>query len=433
MMQITQTLDRFQQIKSGAISIFDYIDMAEAYFDEREPEVLAFVPETGRFERLRSEAQKLLEQYPDVERRPPLFGLLIGVKDIFHVAGLPTHAGSQLSPEVLAGAEAESVTKLRDAGALVLGKTVTTEFAYFGPGPTRNPHHPNHTPGGSSSGSAAAVGAGLSRLTLGTQTIGSVNRPASFCGVVGYKPSYNRISKEGVIPLSKSLDHVGLFAPEVAKIKTAASLLCHDWDDGETTGLQVPVLGMPIGPYLNYADAEGTAQYQAVCEKFIKQGIKIKQIETFANYEEIRHDHYVLMAAEAAQFHDEWFQQYRDLYHEKTVELILDGQKYSREAIQFARENRVKLRNQLTLLMGQHEIDFWITPSAPGYAPEGLASTGNPIMNLPWTNAGLPSLTLPAAYSEDGLPFGIQLVGNWGADEQLLDAGIFFEEKLKEE
>ncbi len=141
--------------------------------------------------------------------RPPLFGIPIGIKDIFHVNGFSTHAGSRLPPKQLMGEEAKCVSDLKKAGALILGKTVTTEFAYFEPGPTMNPHNPNHTPGGSSSGSAAAVAAGLCPLALGSQTIGSIIRPASFCGVVGYKPSYDRISRDGVIPVSPSLDHIG--------------------------------------------------------------------------------------------------------------------------------------------------------------------------------------------------------------------------------
>ncbi len=140
---------------------------------------------------------------------------------------------------------------LKSAGALILGKTVTTEFAYFAPGPTRNPHAADHTPGGSSSGSAAAVGAGLSMLTLGTQTIGSVNRPAAFCGVVGYKPSYDRISRQGVIPLSPSADHVGIFVPQASDVAPVASLLCQNWQVKLVNNR--PTLGIPEGPYISHA------------------------------------------------------------------------------------------------------------------------------------------------------------------------------------
>src|SRR6185436_18009180 len=150
--------------------------------------------------------------------------------------------------DLLQGEEAKSVTRLKEAGALIFGKTVTTEFAYFSPGPTRNPHNPEHTPGGSSSGSAAAVAAGFCHLALGTQTIGSIIRPASFCGVVGLKPTYDRISRDGVIPLSPSLDHIGLFTPDVDSAIDAARSLYRDWDEPNEV-LRKPILGIPDGPY----------------------------------------------------------------------------------------------------------------------------------------------------------------------------------------
>jgi len=162
----------------------------EAWFLEREPSVLAFVPEENRFERLQKEAKRIVSRYPDPKNRPPLFGMLVGVKDNIHVDGFITRAGTRLPPAELQGREGESITKLKNAGALILGKTVTTEFAYFEPGPTRNPYHPEHTPGGSSSGSAASVGAGLCPLALGTQTIGSVIRPAG----IKYRPCMPRSS-----------------------------------------------------------------------------------------------------------------------------------------------------------------------------------------------------------------------------------------------
>ena len=231
------------------------IDQVEVQFNACEPQVLAFMPEEARFDRLRREARQLLDRYPQPDRRPPLFGVLVGVKDIFRVDGFPTRAGSRLPCELFEGEEAASVTRLKQAGALILGKTVSTEFAYFAPGPTRNPRNLQHTPGGSSSGSAAAVASGLCPLALGTQTIGSIIRPAAFCGVVGYKPSYDRVSRSGVIPLSPSLDHVGLFAVNVADVARGARVLISNWR------LEIedrhPILGIPEGPYLNSAGEEG--------------------------------------------------------------------------------------------------------------------------------------------------------------------------------
>ncbi|MFN8425991.1 MAG: amidase [Anaerolineales bacterium] len=214
-----------QSFRNNEISARDLVSSLQSLFDSREPDILAFIPEENRFERLLKEAEELVKKYPDPSNRPPLFGMTVGVKDIFHVDGFVTQAGSKLLAQDLQGNEAASVTKLKNAGALILGKTVTTEFAYFTPGPTRNPHNPSHTPGGSSSGSAAAVGAGMCDLALGTQTIGSVIRPAAFCGVVGFKPTYERISREGVIPLSPTFDHVGVFANDVEMVGRVASVL----------------------------------------------------------------------------------------------------------------------------------------------------------------------------------------------------------------
>ena len=236
-------------LRTGDENLPDYLDRLEARFNEWEPRVLAFVPEEGRFARLRREARRLLDRYPDGASRPPLFGLPIGVKDIFHVNGSVTRAGSRLPAELLQGSEAECVSILRRAGALLLGKTVTTEFAYFAPGPTRNPRHLEHTPGGSSSGSAAAVAAGLCPFAFGTQTIGSISRPAAFCGVVGFKPSHGRVSARGVIPLSETHDHVGFFTNDVAGAETMAAHLCENWRESASEDRR-PVLGIPNGPYL---------------------------------------------------------------------------------------------------------------------------------------------------------------------------------------
>ncbi|HEX6387534.1 MAG TPA: amidase, partial [Anaerolineae bacterium] len=391
-------------LRSGALPLLDYLEHLEAHFTRREPEVQAFVPEDGRFERLRRDAEALLAQYPKRVRRPPLFGILLGVKDIFHVDGFVTRAGSQLPPHVLRGTEAACVTSLKKAGALIPGKTITTEFAYFAPGPTRNPRNPEHTPGGSSSGSAAVVAAGLCPLALGTQTIGSINRPAAFCGVVGYKPSYDRISREGVIPLSASLDHVGTFTSDVAGAELAASLLCQRWQHVMTSDR--PVLGVPEGPYLERASAEGLAHFRMTCERLEAAGFKVRRVAAMADFDDIYTRHNQLVAAEAAVFHARWFADYASLYHPKTVDLIERGRQVRNEQVEAARQGRVELRNELTALMNRHRLDLWLSPAAPGPAPEGLDSTGDPVMNLPWTYSGLPTLTLPAGFNAAGLPLG---------------------------
>lgn len=414
----TKLRELLADLRSGALPLLSYIEQLQTHFERREPDVLALVEEEGRFERLRADAAALLRRYPEPEMRPPLFGAALGVKDIFHVDGLETRAGSKLPVEELQGPEGAVVTALKKAGALVLGKTVTTEFAYFAPGPTRNPHDPAHTPGGSSSGSAAAVGAGLCPLALGTQTIGSVNRPAAFCGVVGFKPSYERISRAGVIPLSPSLDHVGLFTADVFGVTLAASLVLANWQPAARH--ERAVLAIPQGPYLQRASQEGLAHFEATCAALVQAGFELKEVRAFGDFEAIETRHMALMSAQAAQVHDAWFSKYDHLYHAKTAALLTRGAMVSDADLSAAKEARLTLRRQLMDLVAAEQFDLWITPAAPGVAPAGLQSTGDPVMNLPWTQSGLPSLTLPSGYNEQGLPFGLQVVGPWHGDELLL-------------
>jgi Asp-tRNA(Asn)/Glu-tRNA(Gln) amidotransferase A subunit family amidase len=397
------------------------LDRLESLFRDREPSLQSFLPEEGRFERLHREADAL--------PRGPLYGMPVGVKDIFHVDGFPTRAGSRLSPEELRGPEAASVTRLKQAGALILGKTVSTEFAYFAPGPTRNPHHPERTPGGSSSGSAAAVAAGLCPLALGTQTIGSITRPAAFCGVAGFKPSYGRISTEGVIPLAPSVDHVGFFTPDVETAVLAARVLMEGWT--AAAARRRPVLGIPEGPYLSRPTEEGQVHFYATCERLKEAGFEIWSMPAMPDFEEIETRHRRLVAAEAARVHEEWFRRYRGLYAPQTADLIKWGQTVSAAEMEQDRAGRGKLRDELTASMDEHGIDLWLSPPALGPAPRGLASTGDPIMNLPWTHAGMPTLGLPAGVNAEGLPMGLQIAGRFGADEDLLAWGAGIERALQ--
>ncbi|MEF8778418.1 MAG: amidase, partial [Natronomonas sp.] len=355
----------------------------------------------------------------DVSDRPPLYGVPIGVKDIFHVDGLPTRAGSKVPPEALEGPESTAVSRLRDAGALVLGKTVTTEFAYFEPGPTRNPHDPDRTPGGSSSGSAAAVAAGLCPFAFGTQTVGSVIRPAAFCGVVGFKPTYERIPIGGVIPLSKSVDHVGFFTQDVASVALVAPILYDDWRTLPHSVTR-PTLGVPEGPYLQQASETALEAFEGQLSRLEAAGYEIERIEAFGNIDDVNERHGNLVAAEAALAHDEWYSQYGEKYQKETVELIEDGQTVSTAELAEGRRGRDQLRGALEGLMTEHGVDLWISPAAPGPAPKGIDSTGDPAMNLPWTHSGLPTITLPADKTDDGLPLGLQCAAAFGADEDLV-------------
>ena len=406
-------------LRSGALTLPEFLGQVETRYAERESAIHAFIPEDNRFMRLQTDADTLLFSYPDNIDRPRLFGALVGVKDIFHVDGFSTQAGSHLPADVLQGKEAESVTRLREGGALIFGKTVTTEFAYFTPGPTRNPHNPEHTPGGSSSGSAAAVAAGICQLALGTQTIGSIIRPASFCGVVGVKPTYERISRAGVIPLSPSLDHIGFFTPDVETASYAARVLYKDWNE-PTQPLKKPRLGIPNGSYLESTSQEGFTHFEKVCKLLEDAGYELQHIHLMPDFAEVRARHDVIMSAEAAQVHAEWFKEYEQQYSPKFTELIHRGQKISDDQLRGALTARDNFRADMRRAFLDHNIGVWISPSTVGVAPKGLESTGDPILNLPWTQAGLPAINLPAGKNKDGLPLGLQLVGNWYKDESLL-------------
>lgn len=405
-------------LKSGNIDLEDYINECCDRIEKYDLDVKAILPESGRRERLLKEAERLKDTYPDPENRPPLYGTLVGIKDIYRADDFPTKAGSRLDPEVLAGPEAEAIWLLRQSGALILGKTVTTEFAYFAPGPTRNPHNLEHTPGGSSSGSAAAVAAGFSPLALGSQTIGSINRPAAYCGVVGFKPSYDRIPMGGALNLAPSLDHVGLFAQDIDGMILAAETLCHNWQEIDVT--YKPILGVPKGKYLEQASPEALQVFKDQVEKLESAGYIIREISVLDNIEEINAKHRELVAAEMAIVHEELYAKYSDLYSPQSVELIEEGKKVTEKELEKARLHRKELREEIESTMWQANIGLWVTPAATGPAPKGLQSTGNPVMNLPWTNAGLPALTVPAGRSNEGLPLGLQLVAPFMGDELLL-------------
>ncbi len=402
------------------MDIFDSIDQLELLFNSVELEVMAFLPEDSRFVRLRQEAEELIMGYPNPDSRPSLFGELIGIKDIFHVNNFPTHAGSQLPLELLMGKEADSVTQLKNNGALIVGKTGTTEFAYFSPGPTRNPIDYAHTPGGSSSGSAAGVAAGLCSIALGTQTIGSIIRPAAFCGVVGFKPSYDRISRNGVIPLSPSLDHMGVFTKNTKIMRKAAGIYLNI-QERQNDNTQEIILGIPDGPYMDRVSDIGRNNFDEVCELLQDSGFAVKKIPAMADFQDIYDRHNLIVAAEAAIVHQEWFKQHEDKYHLKTKELIQRGQNITKDSLKHALLGRKKLRDELSRLMEKNEIHYWVSPSAPGPAPIGLESTGDPVMNLPWTHAGLPTINLPSGFTENDLPLGLQITGGWYKDEALIE------------
>ncbi|MDX3075024.1 amidase [Streptomyces sp. MI02-7b] len=389
--------------------------------DRLDARVRAFVPEPDRRGRLAAEAAAA----------PPgvLSGVAVGVKDIVRCDGTQTRAGSRVPAEELAGPQAPLVDRLRAAGALIAGKTVTAEFAVTAPGPTRNPHNTAHTPGGSSSGSAAAVAAGMVPLAVGTQTVGSVIRPAAFCGVVGFKPTFGRIPVDGVIANAPSFDTVGVLAADVAGAALGASVLCDDWrepergrgSEPEPGTARRPVLGVPAGPYLDRAGAEARAAFAAQTARLAAAGWTVREVPVMdgpGEFEAVVRQLFTMNRYEVARTHADWFPRHGRLYREQTVAAIREGQAIARDDYERAVRERRAVRARL--LDAMERIDVWLAPSATGPAPFGLGSTGDSVMCLPWSNAGFPAVSLPAGYAANGLPLGLQVVGRPGEDEELL-------------
>ena len=407
-------------LRSGIIDPEEYINQICDRIDAVEPTIHALLPEPGRRERLIREARELKREYPTPFGRPALFGIPVGVKDIFRLDGFPTKAGSNLPETLFEGKESSVVTTLKKAGALILGKTITTEFAYFEPGPTCNPHLPTHTPGGSSSGSAAAVACGYTPLALGTQTIGSITRPASFCGVYGYKPSITRISTDGIIPFSESADHVGFFTQDLPGIEMVAAILCKQWNTVINIPERKPVIGVVTGNYLKQANEEVLQFFEEKIHHLENNGCKIIKSDAFGDIEFINIAHRNIIAAEFAEVHKKWFQDYGELYRKNTRELILEGKTVHQEERAEAKQGMKSLRVKFEKLKNQHQIDLWLSPSSCTAALPGLTSTGSPLMNLPWTYMGLPTISVPSGITSAGLPLGLQFAGSFMQDELLI-------------
>ncbi len=409
------------KLRDGQHSLSLYIEQISERIELVEPHVQALLPEEDRARRLQAAARELRNRYANAEK-PPLYGALVGVKDIFHVEGFVTRANSTVPPEHFAGDEAAVVQRLRAAGALLLGKTITTEFAFSAPGPTRNPVNTEHTPGGSSSGSAAAVAAGLCTLALGTQTIGSVIRPAAFCGIVGFKPTFDRIPTQGIVYFSRTVDHVGLFTQDIGGMILAASALCDGWDATVTAEMaeEVPTLGVPDGPYFEQAEPEARYLFEEAMIALGQQGVDVRRVSALDDIEALNQLHRRLIFREFADEHAPFYDDFADRYRPQTRDAIQTGRSVGDEELAAARASTVARRESLTAQMDAAAIDLWASPAAPGPAPEGIDATGDPSMNLPWTHAGLPTVTIPMGTASNGLPLGLQLTARFGEDERLL-------------
>lgn len=374
--------------------------------------------------------------------RGVLHGVPVGLKDIYHVAGMTTTAGAGPFAHERPTEDAASVARLRAAGAILLGKTATTEFAYLDPAATRNPWNPEHTPGGSSSGSAAAVAARMVPLALGSQTVGSILRPAAYCGVVGLKPTHGRVSCRGVVPLAWSLDHVGVFCRSVADAALALQVLAgHDAGDPLSAREPVPDfvaalsgagkpprLGLPRRFFLERASPEVAAHLEAVARRLARAGAGVDEVKLPPSFEGIHDAGTRVMEVEAAAFHAERFAAHAALYRPKIRALIEAGQKVSGVRYVTAQRHRSRFREEMAPAF--ERFDALLMPVAGAPAPRGLASTGDPTFCAPWSFSGLPAIALPSGLAASGLPLAVQLVAGAFEEGRLLAVARWCEEAL---
>lgn len=369
----------------------------------------------------------------------PLHGIPLGIKDLIDVAGWRTRAGSPLRANCWATEDAPVIAGLRQAGAIILGKTVTTEFACFDPAATVNPWNPAFTPGGSSSGSAAAVAAGMCPAALGSQTGGSIIRPASFCGITGFKPTYGRVPTEFVVPVSHHLDHVGPLARTVEDLQ----LLFWCMDRGARPAVppwQAPAEGtLPNIRFVVFRDyflTTADAEVQAACERALdilrSAGATCTTAALPAEFVDVHRHHRELMAREAAQVHRLDFLRHPAQFGPHVATLIRDGLEIDRQEWETGRyalalARRREFRAAMQRLLGDHTVA--LMPSTVTPAPK-LDSTGDPRFNAPWSFAGIPTVTIPCGLSEAGLPCGLQLVGGADTDYSLLDVAAWCARQL---
>jgi Asp-tRNA(Asn)/Glu-tRNA(Gln) amidotransferase A subunit family amidase len=422
------TLESAAAVRDGRLTSLELVEACLERIEAREPEVRAWAfldPEHARKQaRSADEARK--------RGRPlgPLHGLPVGVKDIVDTADMPTENGTVLHAGRCPRRDATVVSLLRAAGAIILGKTVTTELAVYAPNKTRNPHNPEHTPGGSSSGSAAAVADGMVPLAIGTQTNGSVIRPASFCGVYGYKPSHGLIPRSGVLTQSPPLDTIGVMAADLEGLPLLAEpLMAFDAKDPHMRPrarpdlLAVlrepppapPKLAFVRQPVWDQAAADTRAGFAELVEAL---GERVEAVELPATFEQAIELHGAIMQADLAKSFAREYERGRDQLSARLCEMIEAGQRVLAVDYNRALERAATLNAALDELFTRY--DAILTPAAPGEAPSGLGSTGSPVFCTTWTLCGVPAVTLPLLTGTSGMPIGVQLVGEKGDDARLL-------------
>lgn len=402
-----------QNLLEGRTSLPEALEGWFEAIERREPEVGAW--EHLDLDAARRQAAGLAGTMPG-----PLYGLPFGIKDIIDTADMPTGYGLSAYAGHVPAIDAACVALVRRAGAIVPGKTVTTELAYFAPGKTRNPHNLEHTPGGSSSGSAAAVAAGMLPLAYGTQTGGSVIRPAAFCGVVGYKASRGALPLQGVKTFCHTLDSLGAFATDVADMHLVRAALLGAPENLAPVD-SAPRIAIARTPECDGAEPAMQAAVEAAARASERAGARLIEIDMGPAFDGLLAAQKVVMAFEAAQNYCFEYERHGAALHPHSRTLIEEGRRLPYADYAAALAAREAGRRALDAIFA--EIDVLLHPSAPGEAPHGLASTGDALFNRVWTLLGVPCVNLPGHTGPNGLPLGVQAIGPVDGDELLLRIG----------
>jgi aspartyl-tRNA(Asn)/glutamyl-tRNA(Gln) amidotransferase subunit A len=413
-------------IRSGSLSPVDYAQALLSRIEAAEPKIQAWV--TLDRQAVLAEARKLEDEVRNKNFRGPLHGVPIGIKDIFYTKGLKTTMGSVVFKDFIPDEDATAVKKLKQAGAVILGKTVTTQFANLDPGPTRNPWNLEHTPGGSSSGSATAVAARMCPAALGTQTLGSVGRPAAFCGVASLVPASQRIGMKNVFPLAWSLDHAGVFARSVLDLRLMLDVLAESPIGPGVRPLasRNPVrIGFIRGFFFENATLETRMSNDALANRLATAGFEVEEARLPAIFDIQQAILRTLLRSETSSIHERLFAEHSATYSPKLRTLIETGMLVDAADYLHAKRLRRKYQREMAGLF--EKFDVLMTPAARGPAPEGIGATGDPVMNGPWTLSDFPTMTLPFALAANGLPLGIQLTGPPLQENLLLEIGAQIE------
>jgi aspartyl-tRNA(Asn)/glutamyl-tRNA(Gln) amidotransferase subunit A len=360
--------------------------------------------------------------------RGPLHGIPIGVKDIIDVFDLPTAAGSRLWKDSIARHDATAVRRLRSAGAVIPGKTVTTQYASFDPPPTRNPWNVRRTPGGSSSGSAAAVACGTCLGALATQTGGSTTRPAGYCGVASIKPTFGRVSTHGVLPLAHSMDHVGAMAGCVRDLEIILQAI-GDMETGNNVSPahRPPRLLRVGGLFERMAERAVAAMIDRAAATLAAGGATVGDVHLPGTFDEVLARHRTVMAVEAAAYHESRLRRHPEDYGPCITKLLGEGIACSGPEYARTKQHQEILSKEMRSLLGRDGI--LLLPATTSPAPDA-ATTGDPAFNSPWSYTGLPVVSFVAGWTEDGLPLSLQLVGNAWSESNLLAAAAWCERVL---